>query len=259
MADDRFEPAVCDFEASKAATKEGRKVLIEAKLKGVKDGVPHEEFLTCFNVSKYITRKSKLGGNLDASQSSVSGKGHCLKVLSPHLIVKRHKTEEKERGLSDEQFEAMGETDDGFADVEDNGFDFNASNSDTDFKSTPGPAGPMPSRQTANYSGDTSALDTIPVQFGNMNISQQTQGMQPQSMQYANMAQTGMAQAGMQYPQPPHMANGQWMTQSMQQPPQVMPPQGMPPQGMPQQAMQQPQGMPNSQYYQTIMQNNARS
>lgn len=174
IKNDKFIPAVCDFEASKLASKNaanGVKTLVEAKLKCVKDGVQYEEPLTAKNVSNFITRKSKLGGSLDVSQSSVSAKGHNIKIIADHLVVKRHKSEEKDKGLTDEQFDAMANTDDGFAEVEETYVDYNALHPESAKQNN---TEVNQAQTTSHNNADISALADIPVQFGNMTIASST-------------------------------------------------------------------------------------
>jgi len=241
-SDDKFEPAVCDMDASKEASKNGKKNLVEARLKGVRNGQPCEEVLTCFNVGKYITRKSRMGGYLDISQSTISGLGgHSLKILAPHLIVKRHKTTEKESGLSDENLDTLYGGDDGFDRMEDTGINFD----ETDFKTPAGQTGQVGQVQqvqrTQAYSGDVSQLDAMPLnQFNTMNLSAQPQMQNMQQMPPQNMQPVHYQQQyqHMQAPQP--MQNAPLQYQNMQAPP-VQPMQ---------QPMQYPpnQGMPNPNY-----------
>ena len=201
-SDDRFEPAIYDMEASKEASKNGKKHLIEAKLKGTRNGKPCDEVLTTSNVTKYITRKSRMGGYLDISQSSVSGLGgHCLKVLAPHLIVKRHKTEEKEMGLSDESLDSLYNADAGFDQIEETEINF-------DEVETKVPA--QTTTSAPAQTGDNNInLDNIPIhQFQQMMNPQQHQPMMnPQQLmnpyQYQQTMQMPPMQPGQMHQMPP--------------------------------------------------------
>lgn len=208
MNDDRFEPVVCDMEASLLASKDGKKNLIEASLKGLKDGKPHEEPITCFNVGKFITRKSKIGGYLDISQSSVSGKGHCLKILAGHLLVKKHKTNEKEDETQDGRFEAMIATNGGCAEVEDTLYDFSADNN-TDFKSTPA--------MSSQSNSDTSELNNLAMQYNGMNVTKPVNQMMSQPQMMPQMMNQMMPQMMPQSQQMMPQQMSQQMTPAMYQ------------------------------------------
>ena len=70
------------------------------------------------------------GGYLDLSNSIVTQKGHYYRILAPHCIVKRHKTVETNKDLSEQLINECYNADDGFADVEDTGINFDQVESD---------------------------------------------------------------------------------------------------------------------------------
>jgi len=234
MTNDEFIPAVLDMEISKKANAEGKKGLVEAQLVGTKNGAVHKESLTYANVAKYITRKSRMSGYIDCSNSIITQTGHYYRILAPHCIVKRHKTVEANKDLSEQYLEKSYEADDGFAEIADTGINFDAL--ETGLKGA---------RTPSSVHGDTSALNDIPLNIGN--------GLQYPQQQYP---QQQYPQAQQQYPQvyPP-----QGYPQA-QQPPQGYPqaPQGYPqaPQGYPQAPQAQyPQAGPNPQYMAMLLQN----
>lgn len=155
MNSDDFIPAIHDMDLSKKASQEGKKNLVEARMYGTKNGQPHNEPITYQNVSKYITRKSRIGGYIDCSQSIISQKaGHNCKILAPHNIVKRHKSVEHSQELSEEKLEACFNMADGFADM--GGDEFNFDTADTQ----------QVRQQPLPVQGDTSELNSIPVNLG---------------------------------------------------------------------------------------------
>lgn len=230
MNNDEFIPAVLDMEISKKANAEGKKGLIEAQLIGTKNGAVHKESLTFANVAKYITRKSRMSGYIDCSNSIVTQKGHYYRILAPHCIVKRHKTAEDNKDLSEQYLEKSYEADDGFAEIADTGINFDSL--ETGFK------GMNMNGRAPTIHGDTSALNDIPLNIGGLQAPQQNYPQYPQG--YPPQGYPPQAQPQPQYPQ----------VQGYPQPQ----PQAYPPQGYPQPQTQQLGGS-NPQYLAMIMQN----
>ena len=227
MNDDRFEAAVYDMELSKSVSKDKQKVLIEARIKGSdNDNNKQEEFLNFMNAGEFITRKSKIGGYYNLSKSSVSKSGHSLKVEVPHLIVKKHKSEEKQKGLSDESLEEIYNLDDDcFAEVEEKEYKFDSAKKLVIPKA---------------HAVDASSLSDVPLQ-SSMNqqmMPPQMMNQQLMAQQYQMMMQQQMAQQQM----PQQMMNQQIPQQQMMN-------QQIPQQMMPQQQMM---AQPNPNYLSVI-------
>ncbi len=227
MNSDEFIPAVLDMDASKKANAEGKKGLVEARLVGTKNGQPYSEPITHQNVSKFITRKSRIGGYIDCSQSIISQKaGHNCKILAPHNIVKRHKTIEHSQELSEEKLEECFNLIDGFADLGEDNFNFDSVETPNQTK-----------QQSMPIYGDTSELNNIPVNIGG--------GLQAPQVQQFGAGQQNNIFTGSPQQLPKQFPNQQGQpTQQFQQ-------------GQPTQQFQQ--GQPNQQYLQMMMQNRAQS
>ena len=198
---DEFHPAVFDMDASKKVNAAGKKEMIEARLVGTKNGQPHCESLTYLNVSKFITRKSRISGYIDCTNATVSSQGSNFRILAPHNVVKRHKTVEKTQEMSEQEFERQTEMDESFATVEDTGFNFDQL--ETDFKGM-SVSGQAP-RETPQIHGDVSELGNLQVNIGSgLQTPNQQYGLnpygQPQPQQYGQPQQ--YAQPPVQYAQP---------------------------------------------------------
>ena len=159
MSNDEFTPAILDMELSKKHQQSGKKGLIEAQLLGVKNGVPHKETLTFMNVSNYITRKSRMSGYINLSNTIVTPKGHYYRILAPHCIVKPHKTVESNKDLSEEHLKTTYDADEAFAEIEDRVHNFDQVESD--FKGM-NISGAMP-KTPAEVHADTLELSKIPL------------------------------------------------------------------------------------------------
>jgi hypothetical protein len=243
LTEGKFHPAVYSLVDSIEETKKkGTKVLVEAVLKGMKNGVPHEEPINCNNADKLLTGKSKVAGLLDVSKSSFSSKGHNLRITVNHLLVKRHLTNQKDVFISDSIFEEASSTNDGFAEKSDELIDFNEYDNDDEVKS--------------KSSVDTSALDNTSVHFGSNNNPMQSQMQAHMQAQMQAFMQAQMqAQNSMQMPNPPSMQMPNPPNMQAQNSMQMPNPPSMQMPNPPNMQAQMPM-LPNNQFYNAIMQNN---